>query len=799
MPENDSKRTGESELSGNRIAHYRLESKLGQGGMGAVYRAFDDHLQRPVALKVLPEKMANDQALRRRLEHEARAASAISHGNVAHIYEVGESDGVCFIAMELVEGKTLAAVMAERRMATREIVDVAVQVVDALDVAHSKGIVHRDLKPSNIMINIRGDAKVLDFGLARTLAQNPESVSLAPTQTVPGMIMGTVQYMSPEQAMARPVDSRSDLFSFGIVLYEMAAGRIPFQGASFIEVLMQVVQRPPEAIDSPDIPGELQRIIGKCLEKDPEQRYQATGDLLADLRNLRRLEESQYITAPVAAPKFAWHRARSSRWHSVAGGLSVAVILLLAAGAGWWYMHRGPVYDKVAVLPIVNATGDPELEYVADGLTESLINRISRLRGLTVVSSSSVFRLKSKMPEPQTAAQQLRVKALLTGSLSERNGIVRVSVELSDVRSNNHVWGEQYTRQTSDAYRIQEDIARDIADRLTSNLSREERQAVSKRETDSGEANRLFLKGRYHWNKRTVESLKTAIDFFQQAIDKDPTYARAYAGMADSYMLLSNAMPPGEAFGKAKAAAARALEIDKNLSEPHATLGYIALHYDWNWQSAETNLKQAIELSPNYPTAHSVYARYLSIMGRYPQSVEEMRRAQQLDPLAPGISTGVGLCYYLARHYDEAIDQYRKTLEMEPRFPLAMLDLGDAYAQKRQFPEAIAAFAQALAITPNDAGGMAQMAHANALAGRRTEALAALDRLKQIASARYVSPYFFALVHSGLGNTEEAMSALERGFGERTAPLVLLKAEPAFDPIRSNPRFRQLLVRMGLE
>jgi serine/threonine-protein kinase len=796
MLEGEGGQSHPEELSGKTISHYVLESKLGAGGMGVVYRAFDKRLHRRVALKILPEDTANNPALRGRLEHEARAASAISHGHVAHIYEVGESGGACFIAMEYVEGKTLGKLMAERRLTEREILEIAVQVADALDVANAKGIVHRDLKPSNIMIDGRGESKVLDFGLAHAPPLAPQPDGATATQTAPGVVMGTAQYMSPEQALGRTVDHRSDIFSFGAVLYEMATGRMAFRGEAVLETLVQVLQHQPPPIDSPEISGELARIIFKCLEKERERRYQTTAELLAELRDLRRLHESQYISGSAIRstagliPRSPGIRAR---WTVVAAAAAVA-----AAMGGSWYFHRGPLYDSLAVLPMANASGDPEQEYLADGVTESLINRISRMRGIRVVSSSSVFRLKGKQPDAQAAARQLHVKALLTGSVSEKDGVMRVSVELSDARSNAHLWGEQYTRQTTDAYRMEEDIARDLADRLTSNLSGAERQAIGKRDTDNVLASRLYFKGRYYWNKRTIDSLRTAVDMFQQAIDKDPTYALAYAGMADSYMLLSNVMPPGEGFGKSKAAAGRALELDKKLAEPYATLGYIALHYDWNWQRAESNLKRAIELGPNYPTAHSIYGRYLSIMGRYPQSVEEMLRAQELDPLSPGISTGVGLCYYLARHYDEAITQYRKILEMEPRFPLAMLDLGDAYVQKHQFPEAIEIFRKALAITPNDAGGIAQLGHAYAIAGRKADALSTLDRLKELAGKRYVSSYYFALVHAGLGNTEEAVSALDRGYTERTAPLVLVKAEPAFDPIRQDPRFKSLMVRMRL-
>jgi serine/threonine-protein kinase len=708
--------------------------------------------------------------------------------------------------MEYVEGQTLERVMATRRLDIREILRIAVQIADALDTAHSRGVVHRDIKPANIMITPRGDAKVLDFGLARvSTPAEPDDVTAAITATTPGTIVGTGPYMSPEQALGREVDHRSDIFSAGALFYEMATGKRAFSGSTLTETLMKVVQSAPIPVEklAPEVPPELVAVITHCLDKDRDNRYQRTTDLLEDLRSLQSLHESNYRDKTGAPLRLSAHTAlrRQYRRMHLRRRLVISALVvgaIAAAVAGWWFLASGFRYRSIAVLPFVNQANDPEFEYLSDGLTESVINTISQLHGLTVVSRSSTFGLKGKQMDVQEIARRLNVSAILTGSVMVREGMLRVSAELTDAASRRHLWGEQYTRPLTGAFIVQEDIAQEIAARLKSNLSGDERQQLRKRFTDSGEAYRLFLKGRYHWNKRTVEDLKTAIQFFQQAIDQDPTYALAYAGMADAYMLLSNAMPPGEAFGKSRAAANRALAIDKNLAEPYATLGYIALHYDWNWKEAETNLKRSSSLNANYPTARSLYARYLTILGRFPESVQEMARAQELDPLAQGIATGVGLSYYYARRYDDAITAFNKALEINPRFALALLDRGDAQVQKRQFAQAFASFDEALAISPKDAVGIGQRGHAYAVAGRRQEALASIAQLEKLAEERFVSPYAFALIYAGLRDANSALNWLEKGFNERVGHMVWLKVDPAFDPIRQESRFRALMSRMGL-
>jgi serine/threonine-protein kinase len=611
--------------------------------------------------------------------------------------------------------------------------------------------------------------------------------------------------MSPEQAHGWEVDYRSDLFSTGTLFYEMVTGKRAFAGSTLAETLLKVVQSTPVPVGelAPDTPSELIAVINHCLDKDKEKRYQKTTDLLEDLHAIQSVQESNYLHRAGATLHTSGITLRrqykilySRRRFAI--GTAVLTGIVAAAAGGWWFLTGGPRYRSIAVLPFVNQAKDPEIEYLSDGLTESVINRISQLQGLTVVARSSTFNFRGKQMDVQEIARQLNVSTILTGSVMVKDGMLRVSAELTEAASRRHIWGEQYTRPVAGAFIVQEDIAQDIAGRLKSDLSGTERQQLRKRFTDSGEAYRLFLKGRYYWNKRTVEELKTAIQFFQQAIDQDPTYALAYAGMADAYMLLSNAMPPAEAFGKSRAAANRALAIDKNLAEPYASLGYIALHYDWNWSEAETNLKRSSSLNANYPTARSLYARYLTIRGRFPESVQEMSRAQELDPLAQGIATGIGLCYYYARRYDDAIAAFNKALDIKSRFALALFDRGDAQVQKRQFAEAFASFDEALATTPKDAVGIAQRGRGYAVAGRRQDALASIAQLEKLAAERYVSPYAFALIYAGLRDANSALNWLERGFNERVGHMVWVNVEPAFDPIKQEPRFRALVSRMGL-
>jgi eukaryotic-like serine/threonine-protein kinase len=784
------------ELIGQRISHYQILDVAGRGGMGLVFRALDTQLNRTVALKIIHSELLNAPGARNRFRRAALAASGITHPNIAHVYEVGEADGVNFMAMEFVEGETLDHQLHESSFGEQRATAIGIQLAEALEAAHAKGVIHRDIKPANVIVGARGHVKVLDFGLAKVLRPESEENESADTITSAGTIVGSVQYMSPEQALGEAVDYRSDIFSLGVVLYRMVTGRLPFQGHTNTETLSRIISSEPEAIArfNYSVSPEFERIVRKCLQKDPGRRYQSATELAVDLSNLRTDSTASGVKPALAArPARRWNRA----W--IAAALAVAAILLAGYGA-YRYYYR-PV-DTIAVLPLLNLTGDPELEYLADGITDNLINTLSRVSSLTVRPRGSVFRFKERYQKNeldlQAAASQLKVNAILTGRVVRQEGDLVINAELTDINSNRQTWGQQYKPTMGSVFQTQGQIAREIAANLQLSLTAAERAKLTKSDTTSSEAEHLYLKGRYHGNRRTVESLKSAIDFYHQAIAKDPTFARAYAGIAESYMM-GNVVHPREVFPRAKQAAQKAIELDPSAPEPYAALGYIALHYDWNWAEAEAAFHKALALNPRYATAHSMYARYLSVRERSTEAISEMTRAQELDPLALGINTGVGLCYYLSRQPEKAIEQYNRTLEFEPRFPLARFNLGAAYTLTRAFDRAVAEYQAGLQITKEDAGAMAELGYTYAVAGQPDQARALLKSVHELEQKRYVSPYYVAMLHAGLGEADEAFRYLQRAYEERNAPIVFLKVEPRWDGIRSDPRFRELLGKLALQ
>ncbi|MBD0372314.1 MAG: protein kinase [Pyrinomonadaceae bacterium] len=758
--------------SGTRMGRYTVRSELGAGGMGEVYLAQDTQLDRVVALKILPKDFAASPERMRRFLQEARAASALSHPNAAHIYEIGEAEGTAFIAMEYVEGETLAEKIVSGRLKPEEIADIGVQVADCLDEAHSKGIVHRDIKPTNIMLTSRGQVKVLDFGLAKVMRSADESIAsdiATQVKTSPGVVMGTVQYMSPEQALGREVDRRSDIFSLGAVLYAMATGRAPFTGSSIGETIDRILHAQPEAMArfNYDLSPELERIVRKCIEKDKERRYQTARDLLNDLKSL-----SQETVARSLSAKTAQRRPRSSR-----------------------------VIDSLAVLPLVNASADANMEYLSDGITESIINTLSQLPKLRVVARSTVFRYKGREVDAKEVGRDLGVRAVLTGRVRHLGDVLVIGTELIDVDTDAHLWGEHYNRKLSDIFEVQEEIAREISEKLRVRLSGKERKQLMKRHTENAEAYKLYLKGRFHWNKRTRESLKKGIEYFQQAIEKDSNYALAFTGLADCYNSLSRFgwLSPGEAMPKAKEAAERALALDANLAEAHNSRAFVAENYEWDWSKAEREYKRAIELNPNYATAHQWYGEYLATIGRFDEGLEQLKQAEQLDPLSLIINSDLGLPYFFARDYDRAVEQWQKTVELDPDFWLAHYALALVYEQKGMYNEAIVESKKALNLFGDSPWVLGGLGHIYAVSGQRDEAHQVLEELKGRARERYVSPFDLALIYAGLGERDEALSWLEKAYEERNQWLTWLKVEPRLDSLRSDERFTSLLRRVGLE
>jgi len=791
--------------SGKVLAHYEIISPLGAGGMGEVYLARDTLLDRLIALKLLPFEISSDAQRLRRFTQEAKAASALNHPNIAHIYELGEADGGRFIAMEYVEGKPLDQKINRCPLRVAEILQIAPQIADALSEAHSKGIIHRDIKASNIVLTNRGQVKVLDFGLAKVLATDPLPNADISTQlkTSPGVVIGTVPYMSPEQALGHDIDRRSDIFSLGIVLYEMATGRLPFSGRTATETLNRITHDQPEAVSryNYEVPLELERIIRKCLEKDPARRYQATSELVIDLENLKRDSQSVGLTnIPVPA------RAKpEKRLLFVGGALLLALVVI---GLFLFLRNEGAksndhqTIQTIAVLPFVNSSGNQGSEYLSDGITESIINSLSQLPRLRVMARATVFRYKGKELDPGSIGRELKVDAVLTGRVLQQADNLVVQADLVNVNDGSELWGEHYTRKAVDVFAIQDEIAKQITDRLRLRLSGAEEKLVTKHYTENAEAYDLYLKGRFFWQKGTEDGYDKAIEYYRQAIDRDPNYTLAYVGVASAYNLLGSVLgfrAPNATFPKGKEFLTKAVALDESLANVHAVLASYSLEYDWNWSEAERQFKRAIELNPNDYEAHESYGMYLEALGRFDEAVSERLLAQKYNPLSPFTLADVGYPYYYARKYDEAIAWYRKGLELDPKLSWCHLWIGQAYVQKGMFKEAIDEINQAVQLSGGDIRMRATLGHAYAVAGQREEALKVLRDLQALSKERYVSPYYFALISVGLGDNQQAVAWLQKAQEERQPYLILMNVEPVFDRLHSEPGFITIERNVGLK
>ena len=832
---------------GTQLGRYEIRSLLGAGGMGEVYLAQDSSLNRKVALKVLPADVAANQDRMRRFKQEATAAASLNHPNIAHIYEVGIESDLNFIAMEYVDGITLREKIKDDEELPK-LLRALQHVADGLAKAHDAGIVHRDLKPDNIMITSDGHAKILDFGLAKLIEPTMSGTSSSEEPTIlqhstPGLILGTLGYMSPEQAQgkSKEIDHRSDIFSFGCILFEAITSRKAFAGKDQIEVLNKIIREPAPPLSTfiSNAPPDLQRIVRRCLAKDPNERYQNIKDVAIELKEVRReMQETGFeTTVPLVSSasseaRTMWHpettrvqsqpptaespastRASSAefivneiRRHKTATIVGALLILVVAAAAVFGirtYLHAQNTevaIESIAVIPFENQNKDPGAEWISDGLTESIINNLTQLPNLKVIARSSVFSYKGQQTDPIAAGKELGVRAVLTGRLMQRGETMLISVELIDIRDGKQLWGDQYERKLADMLSVQREIAREITNNLRPTLSGVEQSRMNKEYTANAEAYQFYLKGRFYWNKRTPADLEKAIPFFQQAIEKDPKYALAYSGLADAYTLIPvYTREPARAYmPKAKEAALKALALDDKLAEAHASLGQITDYYDYDFVTAEKELRRAIELNPNYATAHQWLAEYLAAMKRNEEAIAEIKHALDLDPLSLIMNRIYGDILVDGRKYDEAIAQYQKTLDLDPNFATAHYFLGRAYEFKGMYDEAVAEYtkSQGISILPPET--VQQLKDVYARSGWKAYLQMSIDLLMHDSQQTVFPPFVIASFYARLGNNDEAMKALEKGYEEREFRMTLLSVSAEFDGLRSDPRFRDLVRRMGL-
>lgn len=801
------------------ISHFRVLRLIGSGGMSEVYLAEDGRLRRKVAIKLLPPEVAPDEEQVLRFQQEARAASALNHPNIVTLYDIGEESDRRYIATEFIDGETLREKIEKGAMPLRDVLDIAIGIASALKAAHQVGVIHRDIKPENVMIRPDGLVKVLDFGLAKLT--EPDRLPLreggGARLTEPGLVIGTIQYMSPEQLRGAHVDHRTDLFSLGEVIYEMVTGASPFDSPSTSEVIASILEREPGPIARRGDPVSvgLREIVERALRKDPADRYQSAGEILTDLTDLRQdLEFADHQRrsgpreagpAPVHGPSQPVNGTAADSSYLVREIranpdllLVMAVLLALLIGSLSYFSGDAEGYDSIAVLPFDNRGGSGDTEHLSDGLTESIIHSLSRVSTLSVTAPSSVFRYKAADVDPLVAGRQLGVEAVLTGSVQRQGEMLVIRADLVDVSKGTILWGQQYYRRVSDLVLIQREMSEDISSKLRLRLSGAERAMLTRATPVSPAAFEEYLRGRYWWNQRTDAGLRRAIRHFEKSIQEDPTYALPYAGLADAYNLMPvyGVASPADSFPRAKAAALRALELDDQLAEAHTSLAWAKMNYDWSWGEAEASFRRAIEINPSYATAHHWYSLFLSAMGRSSEALDEASRARDLDPLSLAIQVNVGTIYYQAGSTTSAIEQFRKCLAVEPDFRRGKFELARALEVNGEVEAATLLFEELA--RDGEAEENAALARVHALSGNTEAARSLLNELIGEQRWGYVNPYTVAAVWVGLGDRDEAFRWLDIAHEQHVSRLIYLNVEPMFRGLRSDPRFHSLRQRLNL-